>query len=104
MKNKELLTILLFISLFAITSAAIADGLAPVQNQQSYPVPNLYPIGQSPAPNYNPQPYNYQPQPQQPTYQQPAYQQHQPAPQPQAAPQQPIDIGIDDNPSDDLPF
>ena len=51
-----------------------------------------------------PQQPAYQPQPQQPTYQQPAYQQHQPAPQPQAAPQQPIDIGIDDNPSDDLPF
>ena len=33
------------------------------------------------------------PQPQQPAYQ-----------QPQNAPQQPIDIGIDDNPSDDLPF
>ncbi|MBO6248935.1 MAG: single-stranded DNA-binding protein, partial [Bacteroidales bacterium] len=33
------------------------------------------------------------PQPQQPAYQ-----------QPQNPPQQPIDIGIDDNPSDDLPF
>ena len=68
--------------------------------------------GQSDAQYQQPQqPRPQQPayqQPQQPAYQpqpqQPAYQQHQPAPQPQAAPQQPIDIGIDDNPSDDLPF
>ena len=73
MKNKELLTILLLISLLAITSAAIADGLAPVQNQQSYPVPNLYPIGQAPAPNYNPQPYYYPYQPQQQYYYSPQY-------------------------------
>ena len=92
MKNKEFITILLLISLFAITSAAIADGLAPVQNQQSYPVPQLYPIGQAPAPNYNPQPYNYQPQPQQYNYQtqpqqynyqQPYYYPYQPQYQPQ---------------------
>ena len=62
MKNKERIIIAALISLLAITCAAAADGLAPIQNQQSYPVPQLYPIGQAPAPNYNPQPYNYQPQ------------------------------------------
>ena len=51
-----------------------------------------------------------QPRPQQPTYQQPQQPAYQPQPQqpayqqPQNPPQQPIDIGIDDNPSDDLPF
>ena len=43
---------------------------------------------------------------QQPAYSQPAYQQPapQPAPQPRPAPQEPMDISLGDNPTDDLPF
>ena len=58
---------------------------------------NDNPGGQA-GPSYQPQQSQPQPAYQQPRPQQPAYQ------QPQNPQQQPIDIGIDDNPSDDLPF
>ena len=68
MKNKALSSIIIVTALFALTIGASADGLAPVQNQQSYPIPQLYPVGQAPAPSYTPQQYNYQPQYQQYNY------------------------------------
>ena len=82
MKNKQALFIILIISLFVMTSAAAGDGLAPIQNQQSYPIPQLYPIGQVPAPNYNPQPYNPQPYNPQPQPYNPQPQPYNPQPQP----------------------
>ena len=92
MNNKNLINILLFITLLISASAAAGDGLAPVQNQQSYPIPQLYPVGKAPAPGYTPQQYNYQPQsqpynyqPQQYNYnfQQPYYYPYQQPSQPQ---------------------
>ena len=90
MKNKALITFFLLIILSIFTTAASGDGLAPVQNQQSYPIPQLYPVGQAPAPGYTPQQYNYQPQsqqynyqPQQYNYQQPNYYPYQQQSQPQ---------------------
>lgn len=96
MKNKQILFILLCISLFSFALSVNADG-----GQQSYPIPQLYPIGQVPNQNTNPYQYqnnyNYNVQPQQYNvtpqqqyyypYQQ-QYQQTQPQYQQQYQPQQ----------------
>ena len=82
MKNKQILLILLCIGLFAFTLSANADGL-----QQSYPVPQLYPVGQVPPqttyPYQQQDTYTYPVQPQnyvtpQPQYYYYPYQQYQP--------------------------
>lgn len=98
MKNHYfILTVILAFSILLSASAALADGLAPVTNRQSYPIPQIYPIGQYPnqnnyqgpaAPNpqyqyqppqsYNQQPWQYEPQPQ---YYNPQPWQYEPQPQ-----------------------
>lgn len=67
MNNKAILVITFVMCILAGVSSVIADGLNPIQNQQSYPVPQLYPIGQVPNQIYDPnnQPQTPQPQPQQ---------------------------------------
>ena len=65
MKTKSVLISLLLISLFIITSIVSADGNAPswnTQKQQSYPIPQLYPIGPNPQQNQPQQP-QWQPNP-----------------------------------------
>ena len=50
MKTKNILLLFTLISMFLLTSIAEADGNLPIwtpQNQQSYPIPQLYPIGQN---------------------------------------------------------
>lgn len=80
-KQFTILFVLLLINL-VLTAAVSADGLQPITKnyqQQSYPVPQLYPIGQYPNQNYYPGPVN----PAQPYYN------PQPQTQPQVLPQQP---------------
>ena len=86
MKNRIFLIFLYIFIILTMISAAAADG-----NQQSYPIPQLYPIGQVPNQPQNyplapvqPQNNNYQP-PQQYFY--PYQQQYQPY-QPQQTPPQ----------------
>ena len=62
MKKPSSLFLILIICLFFTVPSVLADGLPPISNQQSYPVPQLYPIGQYPNPNYNPGPVNPKPQ------------------------------------------
>ncbi|MBQ9400547.1 MAG: single-stranded DNA-binding protein [Bacteroidales bacterium] len=56
------------------------------------------------APYPQSQPSYQQPSYQQPSYQQPSYQQQSAAPQAQPAPQQPVNLDIEEAPADDLPF
>ena len=87
MKTKYAIFLLTLISLFSCTCAILADGIDPVTNQyqQSYPIPQMYPIGQYPNPGDYTQPYQPQPYYPQPYYPQPYYPQpYQPQPyQPQ---------------------
>lgn len=65
MKTRTIILLITLLSLLSFTCAVFADGLNPVTNQQyqqSYPVPQMYPIGQVPNQNNtqnNTNPYNY---------------------------------------------
>ena len=82
MKNKVILIFTFVICILTAVPSVIADGQNPIQNQQSYPVPQLYPIGQVPNQIYSPNNQQYTPQPQQynqqPYYYYPDQQPYQP--------------------------
>ena len=81
MKAYYSLFFVLILCILCSVSSVFADGLALITNQQSYPIPQLYPIGQYPNQNYNPGTVNpYPPQYNQPQQPQPWEQQRYPQP------------------------
>ena len=106
MKTRNIILLIALLSLLFVTCAVFADGLNPVTNQQqyqqSYPIPQMYPIGQVPNQNNyqnntnpyqnNTNPYNYYyPQQDQQPYYYPQYQQpYNPYYNPYYNPSQPI--------------
>lgn len=83
MKAYYSLFIVLILCILCSVSSVFADGLAPITNQQSYPIPQLYPIGQYPNQNNYPGPANPNPPQNNPPQQyQPWQQQYYPQQQP----------------------
>ena len=90
MKTRNIFLFFILISLFTMTAAVHADGNTPywyTQPQQTYPIPQLYPIGQ--IPQQNTQPRQSQPRPSYPVYPDPQQPQPRPSYPVYPEPQQP---------------